>query len=317
MFLKTLVYVLRTLAWLIILVFLIGWLFLSTWPGEITQSFLVYQVVLALILAFVLYLLGRDIEAYMLSAVFLLGLGLVLFEYMRFSHPYQPLSKEHTTLSVAHLSLPTSYTMPQPIVNFIKNEKIEIAGMENASQPLAAMLAKTNLLPNQQMSQSARFLAAASSQETNIRLYRLGDNKRPLLRADLNLDGQSVSVFVVNLSAPFTRRGFYQRNLQLTQLATLIQSINHPVIAIGNFNMTPFSSYYQQFLTTTGLYPSQGITWFKSTWHNDFFGLPLAHAFISKSFRFVSYDLGPYFDNNQRTVFARVFLGLTQNQTSQ
>ncbi len=98
---------------------------------------------------------------------------------------------------------------------------------------------------------------------------------------------------------------FYRRNLQIISLANHLEQELQPTILMGDFNLTPWSPYYRQFIDKTKLHNTRrgfGIlpTWIRpSTAVNlphsttayfpqmllPILNIPIDHIFVSKDFR--------------------------------
>jgi endonuclease/exonuclease/phosphatase (EEP) superfamily protein YafD len=90
---------------------------------------------------------------------------------------------------------------------------------------------------------------------------------------------------------------FVRRNLQLNSIATHLEHESQPTILMGDFNLTPWSPYYRQFIDKTKLHNTRlgfGIlpTWIRpSTTVNlpqlllPILNIPIDHIFVSKDFQ--------------------------------
>jgi endonuclease/exonuclease/phosphatase (EEP) superfamily protein YafD len=89
---------------------------------------------------------------------------------------------------------------------------------------------------------------------------------------------------------------FVRRNLHLNSIATHLERESQPTILMGDFNLTPWSPYYRQFIDRTKLHNTRlgfGIlpTWIRpSTTVNlpqlliPILNIPIDHIFVSKDF---------------------------------
>jgi endonuclease/exonuclease/phosphatase (EEP) superfamily protein YafD len=90
---------------------------------------------------------------------------------------------------------------------------------------------------------------------------------------------------------------FVRRNLHLNSIATHLERESQPTILMGDFNLTPWSPYYRQFIDRTKLHNTRlgfGIlpTWIRpSTTVNlpqlllPILSIPIDHIFVSKDFQ--------------------------------
>jgi endonuclease/exonuclease/phosphatase (EEP) superfamily protein YafD len=90
---------------------------------------------------------------------------------------------------------------------------------------------------------------------------------------------------------------FIRRNIHLNSIATHLERESRPTILMGDFNLTPWSPYYRQFIDRTKLHNTRlgfGIlpTWIRpSTTVNlpqlllPILNIPIDHIFVSKEFQ--------------------------------
>jgi endonuclease/exonuclease/phosphatase (EEP) superfamily protein YafD len=92
---------------------------------------------------------------------------------------------------------------------------------------------------------------------------------------------------------------FVRRNLHLNSIATHLERESQPTILMGDFNLTPWSPYYRQFIDRANLHNTRlgfGIlpTWIRSYSTVKlpqsilpFLNIPIDHIFVSKDFQVV------------------------------
>jgi endonuclease/exonuclease/phosphatase (EEP) superfamily protein YafD len=116
------------------------------------------------------------------------------------------------------------------------------------------------------------------------------------LLATLKLADQTVQWVGVHPRVPLREQNFHQRNQQLDELSQYLSTIKTPVIAIGDFNITPWSPYYRQFIQQASLHNAQlGRGIFPSfprastlvplpKWLIPIVNVPIDHCFVSPHF---------------------------------
>lgn len=87
------------------------------------------------------------------------------------------------------------------------------------------------------------------------------------LVARLEIEGKPITLIGVHPPIPALRKYFHVRNRQLDALAQYVQLVDTPVIALGDFNTSPWSPYMRQFEAKAGVKNAgrrQGIfaTWY-------------------------------------------------------
>lgn len=92
--------------------------------------------------------------------------------------------------------------------------------------------------------------------------------------------GNAFTLFGVHLSAPTTPRRAESRNIELRELATRVQAIDGPVLVAGDFNSTPYSPYFAEFLAATGLEDARRGRTLSASWPTAWWlaGIPIDHV---------------------------------------
>jgi endonuclease/exonuclease/phosphatase (EEP) superfamily protein YafD len=118
----------------------------------------------------------------------------------------------------------------------------------------------------------------------------------------------SVRVVGVHLTPPMSRAWAHERNTQLTALAAHIAGIDEPLAVLGDFNISPYSPYFTEWVTATGLHDARlgrlpGFTW------PTFFpllGIPIDHCLVSDGLTVAQYERLPAFGSDHYPVLARL-----------
>jgi len=79
----------------------------------------------------------------------------------------------------------------------------------------------------------------------------------PNIRGNILIDGTSVHFVTAHTSAPTTYSRYLQRNKHLSELATLLEQVTGPRVAIGDFNSVPWDSAITGFKQATLLKDSR------------------------------------------------------------
>jgi endonuclease/exonuclease/phosphatase (EEP) superfamily protein YafD len=91
----------------------------------------------------------------------------------------------------------------------------------------------------------------------------------------------------VHLRSPTSAEGAAERDRQLLLLADLRAGISGPVVVIGDFNTTPFSPFFIDWLAASGLRDTRRGFSYTPTWPSflPILRIPIDHCFVSHEFR--------------------------------
>lgn len=129
------------------------------------------------------------------------------------------------------------------------------------------------------------------------------DNRSSLV-ADINYQGQVISIIATHPIVPIRRKLFYLRNLQLQELSRYVRQIQNPVILSGDLNTTMWSPYYKQFERISNLHNTRrgfGIlpSWPYGDQYSRYIGLvmplvkiPIDHCMVSSQIRTLKTRVG-------------------------
>jgi endonuclease/exonuclease/phosphatase (EEP) superfamily protein YafD len=100
-------------------------------------------------------------------------------------------------------------------------------------------------------------------------------------------DGVRFSIIGVHLRSPTSAQGAAERNRQLGLLAAERARITGPLVVIGDFNLSPFSPSYGNWLAHARLTDTRRHRMYLATWPAflPILGIPIDHCFISEEFQ--------------------------------
>lgn len=127
------------------------------------------------------------------------------------------------------------------------------------------------------------------------------------IRARIEVDGESFHVVAAHPFPPMGTRGSDLRNRQLRQLANLVEGIDGPTIVAGDLNITPFSPYFDELLSTarlTDLRRGEGVlpTWPSNRWP---LWIPIDHCLIREPMT-ARLNVGPDVGSDHRPLQAEI-----------
>jgi endonuclease/exonuclease/phosphatase (EEP) superfamily protein YafD len=139
--------------------------------------------------------------------------------------------------------------------------------------------------------------------------------RQPAIEARVRLGASSVTVFGVHLTAPTTPRRAAARNAELRQLAERSAAIEGPLVVAGDFNLTPYSPLFVDWLAASGLTDTRRGRTPSVSWPAvlPIVGIPIDHVAVSSEFAILSHRRLPNFGSDHYAVLAE--LGLPGAET--
>lgn len=107
------------------------------------------------------------------------------------------------------------------------------------------------------------------------------------IKARVTTPSGSFTIIGVHLRSPTSAAGAAERNRQLGLLAAERARVADPLVVIGDFNVSPFSPYYRDWLAAAHLDDTRRGRTYLATWPTflPIFSIPIDHCFVSKEFR--------------------------------
>jgi endonuclease/exonuclease/phosphatase (EEP) superfamily protein YafD len=132
----------------------------------------------------------------------------------------------------------------------------------------------------------------------------------PAIEARVRGPSGSFTVIGVHLSAPVTRRRAAARNQQLAELAARSNAVDGPLIVAGDFNITPYSPYYTDWLDATRLTDTRRGRTLSPSWPTmlRLIGIPIDHVAVNDDFTVVSHRRLPNFESDHYGALVEVAL---------
>lgn len=132
----------------------------------------------------------------------------------------------------------------------------------------------------------------------------------PAIEARVHTPGGAFTFLGVHLSAPTTPRRAAQRNDELALLAAHRLRITGPVVVAGDFNVTPYSPFYSDWLTASGLTDTRRGRTLSVSWPTllPIAGIPIDHVAVNADFDIVRHRRLPNFDSDHYGVLADLAL---------
>jgi endonuclease/exonuclease/phosphatase (EEP) superfamily protein YafD len=117
----------------------------------------------------------------------------------------------------------------------------------------------------------------------------------PYVMAQLKFNGIPFTLFGAHLMIPAGSILSKVRNKQITVLTQKIQSINQPIVLLGDLNITPWSTFFINFIQKTGLKETRKEFGISPTWPTGYASMriPIDHSLTSERIIVHSFRLGP------------------------
>ena len=130
---------------------------------------------------------------------------------------------------------------------------------------------------------------------TEVEQLRLGETRDPVVRVAATIGEQPVAIYAVHPRPPDSAAMADARNSLFADLSEYVARETVPVIVIGDFNATPWSSAFRNFVGDTGLINSQRGYGLAATWPTSLpiTLIPLDHMLHSDSLTTIARVVGP------------------------
>ena len=115
----------------------------------------------------------------------------------------------------------------------------------------------------------------------------------------------------MHLASPVGKYRTDLRNKQLASLAEEIQKINQPTVVVGDFNITPWSPYFEEFIHKSRLRDTRKDLGVYPTWLAQFplLTIPIDHGLTSNGIKIGSFMLGNSFGSDHLPIILDFAIG--------
>jgi endonuclease/exonuclease/phosphatase (EEP) superfamily protein YafD len=150
----------------------------------------------------------------------------------------------------------------------------------------------------------------------SVRPFALGPTTA--IDARIRTPAGALELIGVHLQSPTTPRHAGQRNRQLGFLAERLAKVAGPVAVIGDFNVTPYSPYYTEWLTQTGLTDTRRARTPSPSWPVwlPIFGIPIDHCAVSRDVGIVAHRALPSFGSDHTPILVELALPEPPHRTT-
>ncbi len=123
----------------------------------------------------------------------------------------------------------------------------------------------------------------------------IGRPDSPTIRAQVQLHDRRLTIIATHPLPPIGAGQSRMRNQQLAALPGLLTNRSAPVLILGDLNVSPWSTHFQQLLEDSGLHDSSAGRGLYPTWpvHMPMFLIPIDHVLHSADLMILDKHTGP------------------------
>jgi len=273
---------------------ILGFFGSTAWFFDVLASFR-FQLAVGLVVIGVLYFLlfGRAT-----AFVFLImgAINVLLVAPLYLDDPAPAASPE--SIRIVSFNVGAGRADPTEILDWVQDSPADLVFLlESTEEWIAAM--PTNgtgySVGNEIPDDRAYGISVLGRSATDVEQLRLGETRDPVVRVMATIGEQAVVVYAVHPRPPDSPATAEARDSLFAELSILVAAEAMPVIVIGDFNATPWSSTFRQFEGDTGLINSQRGYGLSATWPTSlpFTLVPLDHMMHSDSLTTITRVVGP------------------------
>jgi endonuclease/exonuclease/phosphatase (EEP) superfamily protein YafD len=131
------------------------------------------------------------------------------------------------------------------------------------------------------------------------------------IRGSFKFKEKVFTLFGVHLTSPIGKYRTDLRNKELASLAEEIQKNNQPTVVVGDFNITPWSPYFEEFIQKSRLRDTRKELGVYPTWLAQFplLTIPIDHGLTSNGIKVGSFSLGNSFGSDHLPIILDFAIG--------
>jgi endonuclease/exonuclease/phosphatase (EEP) superfamily protein YafD len=132
--------------------------------------------------------------------------------------------------------------------------------------------------------------------------------RMPAIEARVRAPQGSFTIIGVHLSSPVRPRRAAARNLELRALGVRSAAVEGPLVVAGDFNITPYSPYFTDWLAASGLTDSRRGRTLSVSWPTmlPWLGIPIDHVAVNSGFTILSHQRLPNFESDHYGVLVEL-----------
>ncbi len=128
----------------------------------------------------------------------------------------------------------------------------------------------------------------------------------PFITALLEKDHKTAHIVLTHVMTPITPSTYEERNASLEMLTKEIAAQERTIV-MGDFNLTPWSHFYQKFIQDSNLMNLRNFSsGLQMSWFGYGFYLPIDHMFVSRNIAPLEFKIGPDIGSDHRPAIAEL-----------
>jgi len=212
----------------------------------------------------------------------------------------QPAPAHPTQIRILQANILSSNNDSESLLKLIEESNPDVVVLQETNRRWLKELKvlKKRYPVNAAFPREDNFGAAIYCRHTNAtaQIIFLNDpDKLPMTRVTLSLCNKTITISGVHPLAPLGADLWKWRNRYTVELAGEVAEVKGAQIVTGDFNNTPWTKYYKQFIDISGLLDSSQGRGSLATWptHQALVRIPLDHCFHSQDVIISSRRRGP------------------------
>ena len=206
------------------------------------------------------------------------------------SHTHAAPQNAFAHLRILQANILTSNTNTPALLALVASEQPDVVVLQEPDERWLRELAPlTNSYPVfATLARDDNFGAAiyCKTNALSADIFLLSDPEGvPSSRARIRVNGKTVTVVGTHTPAPYNALMWRDRNSFTRELAQTLRKTEGPLVVTGDFNNTPWSAHFREFLKASGLLDSAQGRGPQPTWPTSYLPLariPLDHCFHSE-----------------------------------
>lgn len=272
---------------------ILGFFGSTSWIFDAIANFR-FQLAIGLLLVGIVYFLayGRW-TAFLFVAMAVVNAFLVAPLYMQDPAP----AASQDTLAIVSFNIGAGRADPADVIEYVDEQDPDLVFLLESTEEWVSQVRTdgTGYTVGNQIPEDRTYgISVLGTGVSVVEQLRLGVTRDPVMRVEATLDGERVAVYAIHPRPPDNDSRTEARDSLFTELAILVSNEDMPVVVIGDFNASPWSYAFQDFVDATGLINSQIGYGLSATWPTSPLTLvPLDHMLHSSSLTTVQRNVGP------------------------
>ena len=279
---------------------------LNIWFIEILSNFKVQLVILSIFIFLLTLFLRRN------RLICLLSLVLIIWNFSFIYKLYIPnnsLTKiEQSRTSIVCINLFSDNSNSQEVINYIKNRDPDVLILLELTpkwtNELGSIIESYSFKKSEIRSDNFG-IGLYSKIDSKLSILRLDESQVPSIRADIKLNGDSLSILATHPFPPVGKKRFEIRNSHLENLAIISKSYSEHLIVVGDLNTSSFSKHFKNLLNESQLIDSRNGFGILATWPANFTPLKttIDHFLVSKNIQVHNRGVGSEIGSDHLPIF--------------